>query len=219
MKKITKIEYQKNNKNRVNIYLDSNYEFGLDLDVVLEYGLKKGMDLEEGFIDEVLLSDSRKKAYSYALSVLARRPVSEKQLALKMKNKDYEHEIILFVIDKLKRNKYIDDEDYSERFINDKVNYSNFGKLKIKSALYSKGVERQIIEEKIGMIEDEDEARKAYDLAKKKLKTLDTKDSGKIKMKLVSFLINKGFEYSTVKGVITRIFGGEDLDGLDYYDD
>lgn len=219
MKKITKLEYQKNNKDRVNIYLDDEYEFGLDLDIVIEYSLKKGMELEEDFVDQVLLAENRKKAYNYAISILSRRPVSEKQLALKMKNKNYDYEIILFVVDKLKQNRYIDDEDYSERFIRNKVNYSSSGKLKIKSALYSKGIEREIIEEKLRMIGEEDEVCKAYDLAKKKLRVLNIEDRSKIKTKLVSFLTNKGFEYSTVKKAIRRVCDEECLDDEGLYDD
>lgn len=39
---ITKISAQKNNTERVNIFLDEKYAFSVDLDVLVQHDLKKG---------------------------------------------------------------------------------------------------------------------------------------------------------------------------------
>jgi regulatory protein len=41
MKKITKIEYQKKNKERFNIYIDDEYGFAVDISILIKYSLKK----------------------------------------------------------------------------------------------------------------------------------------------------------------------------------
>lgn len=205
MKKITKIEYQKNNKDRVNIYLDDNYEFGIDLDVMIKYGLYKDMILDDDFISEILFSENKTKAYNYAISLLSRTVKSENQVIRKMIEKGYDKELIEITIEKLKTNKYIDDNDYCERFIHDKINFSKDGRLKIKEALYNRGIDRRIIDEKLSVITDEDELEKAFELSQKKLKTLSNIDPLKKKMKLYNFLINKGFDYDTVNKVVSRV--------------
>ena len=72
MKKITKIEYQKKNKDRVSVYLDDNYAFGIDLNIMIKYSLAKNMELEDDFISEILKAEEEINAYNYAISVLSR---------------------------------------------------------------------------------------------------------------------------------------------------
>lgn len=211
MKKITKIEYQKNNKDRVNIYLDGKFEFGIDLNIMIKYSLSKNMELDNEFILEILMEEDKAKAYNYAISVLSRSPKSEKELRLKIIQKGYALELVNVIIDKLKANKYIDDDDYSDRFIHDKINISKYGKRKIKEALYNKGIDRSIIEEKLNLISTDDERDRAYTLGEKKLKNLSDVENAKKYVKVSNFLINKGFEYETVRKVVSKLLN------TDYY--
>lgn len=215
MKKITKIEYQKNNKDRVNIYLDDKFEFGIDLNIMIKYSLSKNMELDDEFITKILIEEDKIKAYNYAVSILSRSAKSEKELRKKMSEKGYELEFINITIDKLKINKYIDDNDYSDRFIHDKINFSKYGKRKIKDALNNKGIDRQIIEEKLSLISTDDEISRALTLGEKKLNSLTKEDKLKKYMKLSNFLIGKGFEYETVKKVVSKLLK-ENYDECDY---
>lgn len=205
MKKITKIEYQKNNKDRVNIYLDDEFGFGIDLNIMIKYSLSKNMELYDEFITEILMSEDKVKAYNYAVAVLSRSAKSEKELRVKMAEKGYESEFINITIDKLKLNKYIDDDDYSDRFIHDKINFLKYGKRKIKEALYNKGIDRKIIEEKLNLISTDDEIKRAFVIGEKKLTSLEKEDYSKKYAKLSNFLVGKGFEYETVKNVVSKL--------------
>ena len=44
---ITKIEIQKNNENRCNIYLDDNFYSGVESIIVFKYRLKVGMEIDK----------------------------------------------------------------------------------------------------------------------------------------------------------------------------
>lgn len=46
MPKITKIEVQKKNKERFNLFLDEQFEMGIDIDTLVKFNLKKGQQLE-----------------------------------------------------------------------------------------------------------------------------------------------------------------------------
>jgi regulatory protein len=205
LKKITKIEYQKNNKDRVNIYLDDKFEFGIDLNIMVKYSLSKNMVLDDEFISGILIEEDKTKAYNYAISVLSRSPKSEKELRLKITQKGYDVDLANIIIDKLKANKYIDDEDYSDRFIHDKINLSKYGRRKIKEALYHKGIDRQIIDEKLSLISMDDEIKRAYNLGEKKLKSMSNIENTKKYVKLSNFLIGKGFDYETVRKVVSKL--------------
>jgi len=219
MKKITKIEYQKKNKDRVSIYLDDNYAFGVDLNIMIKYSLAKNMELEDDFIREILKAEEEINAYNYAISVLSRTAKSEKQLRQKMLDKGYDAQFIENAIIKLKKQKYIDDEAYSESFINSKINVSKDGKLKIKEALYNKGIDKQIIADKLSEISNDEEIKRAYMLGTKKLRSIKEEDARKKRLKLTNYLINKGFEYSTVKKAVSKLQGSNDFDELNNFDE
>ena len=140
-------------------------------------------------------------------------------MMLKMQDKGYDQQFIENAIVKLKKQKYIDDEAYSEAFINNKVNISKDGKRKIKEALYNKGIDKQIIDEKLQEVTEEDEIKRACLLGAKKLRTIKEEDILKKRIKLANYLINKGFEYSSVKKAVSKLFDKNDFDKFDDFDD
>lgn len=205
MKKITKIEYQKKNKDRVNIYLDEEYAFAVDINILIKYSLKKDMLLNDELIDDILKSEEKISVYNYGIYILSKSAKCESELRLKMKNKGFEPQLIDNVINKLKEQKYLDDERYCEMFINDKINISKYGMRKIKEMLYFKGIDKEIIEEKLKDISREDEEERAYLLAVKKNNTIKEEDARKKYAKLSNYLLGKGFEYDIVKRIVSRI--------------
>lgn len=218
MKKITKIEYQKNNKNRVNIYLDDCFAFGVDLNIMIKYSLIKNMELDDNFIEEILKAEEEINVYNYALSVLSRSAKSEKELKAKMKEKGYDNQFIDNAVFKLKKQKYLDDERYSEMLINSKINVSKYGKRRLKESLYEKGIHKDIIDEKLNQLSEEDEFERAYLVGAKRLKSLKDEDTRKKSIKLSNYLINKGFEYSTVKKTVSKLLD-RSCDELDDFGD
>ncbi len=218
MKKITKIEYQKKNKDRVNIYLDDNFAFGIDLNIMIKYSLAKNAELEDEFIEEILKAEEEISVYNYAVSVLSRNAKSEKQLRDKMREKGYDDQFIDSAIEKLKQQKYLDDEKYSEMLISSKLNACKYGKRRIKEVLYEKGIERNIIEEKLKLVSEEDEIERACCIGAKKLRTLKENDTRKKNIKLSNFLINKGFEYSVVRKAVSRLID-VNCEEFDEYED
>ncbi|MBD1419371.1 recombination regulator RecX, partial [Staphylococcus aureus] len=53
MPKITKIEVQKKNKERFNLFLDEQFEMGIDIDTLVKFNLKKGQQLEAADMAEI----------------------------------------------------------------------------------------------------------------------------------------------------------------------
>lgn len=214
MKKITKIEYQKKNKDRFNIYLDEEYAFAVDINILIKYSLKKDMALSDDLIDDILKAEERISVYNYGLSVLSRGAKSEYELKIKMQDKGFDSGLIDNALNLLKDQKYLDDERYCEMFINDKINISKYGIRKIKEALFYKGIDRKIIDEKIKNISAEEEEARAFQLGKKKLAAIKEEDTRKKGMKLSNYLIGKGFEYETVKKVVRNLMN---IGFEDYY--
>lgn len=205
MQRITSIEVQKNNKDRISVYLDNKFAFGLDIAIYLKYNLKKDMELEENFIESILKAEEASKALNYAIQLLSRKDRTKKEIADKLLDKGYDIVIINNVLDKLLEYNYINDEIYCEKYIKDKINFSKYGKNKIKANLYAKGVDKNIISQKIIEIDNNLEYDRALALAHKKLPSLQKYDKLKVRAKLGNHLISKGFDFDVVNKVIREI--------------
>ncbi len=205
MRKITKIEYQKKNKDRVNVYIDDSFGFGIDLNILIKYSLTKNMELSDEFIEDILKSEEEINAYNFGLAVLSRNLKSEKQLKEKMLDKGYDLELIDRAMEKLKNRGYINDEYYCDCLVSSRIKVAKYGKRRIAQELYDKGVDREITDDKLKEISDEEEFERAYELGLKKLKSIKEEDTRKKSGKLSKYLIYRGFDYDTVKKVIEKI--------------
>src|SRR4030066_2340490 len=75
---ITGIKQQKN-KNRVNVYLDDKFGFGIDLDNFVLLHLKVDQELTEKEIEEIVKKAEFQKTYDKLLRFAMVRPRSEKE--------------------------------------------------------------------------------------------------------------------------------------------
>jgi hypothetical protein len=56
---ITKIEVQKNNEERANLYLDDDFCCGISIELVIKHQLKKGIQIDEEQLKEMILEDEK----------------------------------------------------------------------------------------------------------------------------------------------------------------
>lgn len=212
MSVITKIEIQKKNNNRVNIYVDDEFFTGLDLELVYTLNLDKGSIVDETKLKELISKDNLSKAKSKALRILNKAEQSEKTLRDKLS--DYDEDTINEVIKYMKESKYLNDNGFAKRIAYSNSNISRFGKNKIKQNLYKKGIDKEDIEDALSSIDDENELENALYLARKKIKLIKDKDKRKVYQKLIQHLTYKGFSYDITKKAISSVL--DDVDEYDY---
>lgn len=201
--KITSIEEQKKNKDRVSIFIDGSYAFSLHAEIAYKYHLKVGTEIDPSFLEEIGKVEEQKKANNYVLGLLSKSFKPEKQIADKMREKGFEQEYIDKSIDMMKDYKYIDDSRYAKSFTSDSLNFSKMGKNKIKNKLYQKGIDKETINETLNeLVDDEQQFEAALELGKKKYPTIRETDSRKKNQKLTTFLQYRGFSFDIIKKVL-----------------
>lgn len=203
--KITKIEQQKNNKERVNIYIDDKFAFGLMMEIKYKYDLQENMEIDEEYIQKVLREEELSKAKDQALKFLTYRQRSEKEIIDKLKKKGFEESIIDDTLNYLKKYKLVDDVEFAKAFMRDKINLNKFGPIRIKHELYKKGIDNNIIEKVLEENDEEDEYNRALNLAKKKLPSYKNDDKNAIYRKLGGFLQRKGYSYDCIFKVLKEL--------------
>ncbi|HZW40030.1 MAG TPA: regulatory protein RecX [Ignavibacteriaceae bacterium] len=190
---------QKKNEDTVLLQFDNGEFLYLTYDTFLSNGLRINKEISEEehkqLIDENRLFYIRKKAFS----LLARRKHAEKELRMKLYNKEYSKELIDIVISDLKERDYINDFEFAQLYVEENIRRKMWGKNKVNSELMKKGVSGDIIK-KIDEIyfADEDHSDAIHRLCEKKYNLLKHKklEPRQLKDKIISFLLSKGYDYS-----------------------
>lgn len=204
MSKITGIEIQKRNKNRVNLYVNNEYLLSLQAELVYKYNLSKNQEIDEEKLLEIARADDYEKAKNKALNSLSKVEKSEKKIREKL-SVDFDEEVIEDVIEFLKKHELVDDERFAEMIVSNDLNFKRVGKNRIKQNLYTKGIKREYIESAISDIDSDVELENAIYLAKKRLPRIKDKDINKVKNKLYQHLSYKGFSYDIIKSAIREV--------------
>ncbi|WP_294188438.1 recombination regulator RecX [uncultured Clostridium sp.] len=205
MNVITKIEVQKRNKDRSNVYIDNDYAFSLSNELVYKEGLKLNEKIDIERINAIAKEDNYIKCKTTALRIVEKSYKSEKELVDKLILKGYDNESINKTINVLKEYNFINDENYVKMYVKDKL--KQVGKKKIKYDLAKKGISDKIIDEEIYNIDSEYEKNTAYNLAIKKYNTIAKREADRFKLsqKLYRFLLSKGYSYDIVSSVVKEI--------------
>ncbi len=200
MGKITEISAQKNNKSRVNIYIDGEFAVALEAITALGAGLKVGSDADKKSLLRLQTESDGEAALKKATDYLSRRARTERELRDYLSGKGYSERVTDGVIGKLKNYGYVDDEGFVESYTE---TYSvTRGKQRIKRDLLRHGAQPELVEAAIGEIGDQREA--AERAAEKYLRTRPF--DGR---KLAAHLLGKGFEWDDVNHAV-RLFGGKE---------
>lgn len=198
---------RKDEKN-VSVYFEDGQRLILSEDTFYSSGLRKGDEISEDrfsfFVEQNILYYIKQRAISF----LARRFHSERELLLKLKTKSYEERLIKIVLQNLKDHSFIDDKNFASHFIEEKLKRKKWGMNKIKSALYTKGVSSKIIDELLKEFDNtENNLESITEIAAKKINQLRKRnvDEKKLYQKVITFLLSRGFDYETSSEVCRKI--------------
>lgn len=219
---ITKIEAQKKNKDRVNIYMNEEFEFACSAELIYIHNITRGRSIEKEELLDIINEDNYIKGKSYALHFLERSFKSQKQVSDKLLEKDFDAKTIDRVLEFLKQYDFIDDKRYVELYIKEKIRSS--GKNKIKFSLLKKGLPEELIKHGLDKITNQEQLEIAMNLAEKKIRILckSEKDIKKLYKKTSDYLIRNGYDFSIVNevlGKITKDMDNEDVSESEFSED
>ncbi len=201
---ITKIEVQKKNKERANIYVDDNFFCGLSVENIIKNHLKEGKQIEEDFLNVIKTQAEFDIAMNKALKYISKTQKTKKQVLDYLIKKGFEEELSNNVVDKLIEYKYVDDEVFVKNFI--KYKTKSNGNRKIALELKQKGVSQDLIEEAVlSYCEDKKNIFSVLDKYMK-FKQFDLKT----KQRAYRFLAGKGYNTDDIISCLNNYFKLED---------
>ena len=146
----------------------------------------------------------------YALYLIEFKDRTEKELRDKFKEKGYDENDTEDEIEFLKNYGYIDDKRYAEHFTHDAINIKKWGKMRIRTELLRKGVDRETVDNTIedAFFEVED------DLVLTQMQTrFKNSDFSNIKerTRIFNFFIRRGFSSDEIKGAMNKMCSFDDI--------
>jgi len=202
MRTITAIEEQKRRRERVSIFLDGRFAFSVGRGVVEEHGLHPGQVLSDSRVEELAAADLVGKCLNAALRLLSYRPRSEAEIRTRLSRRFY-METIEGVILRLRERQMIDDVAFATFWREERDSFSPRSRRLLKAELRNKGIDRELIDEVLDGIDDEESA---YRAAQKRVHTLAKEDYETFKRKLGAFLRRRGFSYEVVNHTTERLW-------------
>jgi regulatory protein len=190
---ITELKFQQRNKERVNIYLDGEYAFGLN--AVEAARLHKGQVLSEAEIAELKDQDERNRAFDRAVKFLSYRPRSRVEVERYLRGKSIDKAVRDDVIGRLEQAKYLDDEAFARFWLENRERFRPRGARALRYELRQKGVGHEIISQVLSDLDDEASAWRAVEGRLSRWSSLPGEE---FRQKVVGYLSRRGFDYSTI---------------------
>lgn len=219
MAKITSLKIQARNKNRVNVYLDEKFAFGL---VKIEaIRLRLGQELTEADITRLKNADDAEMTYEKTLNFLSYRQRSEVEIRRYLKKKEAPEDQIEAIVTRLKGAGLLNDSNFAEMWVDNRTTFKPKAKRVLKAELRAKGVPAAEIEAAVANVDEEQAARqlaqaRAPRLRRQKLNKQD------FKKKLGEYLARRGFTYEIISAAVEEAWnehGGDETEGDNENDD
>jgi regulatory protein len=202
---ITQISPQKRNKKRMNVFLDGEFSFSLDKELIIVLRLKENQSLTKEQVIEILKENELDKWYGRSLRFLSFRPRSEKEILDYLKKNEVGENLTQIILEKLKRYKLVNDEAFTKWLIEQRQGRSARSKRVIIQELKTKGIAKEMIDETLTeQMNPESELENATKIAVGKMRTLKRETRQKRRAKLTGFLLRRGFGWEIIKQVLPK---------------
>ena len=215
MKKVTALKMQARNKNRVNVYLDGEFAFGLVMIEAAKLHLEQV--LSDADIERIKKSDESEMAFEKAVKFISYRPRSEKEVRQNLKKKEIKAGLIDEAVQRLKRAGLLNDEQFAQMWVESRSHSKPKGARALKIELRQKGVPREAVDAAVAGTNDEEVARRLAASRAPRLKKLPKIE---FRRKLGSYLARRGINYEIISEVVERAWQefGEGTDTLENED-
>ncbi len=196
---ITALVVQQRNTDRVNVYLDGKFAFGLA--AIEAIRLKRGQVLNDADIERLQAADDMEKAREKALRFLGNRPRSEWEVRQNLQKAGHEAGTIDRVLERLRGVGLVDDAAFVRYWLDNRAQFKPKGALALRQELRRKGVEREVIDAVLAESEHADD-NAALRSALAKADRYRHLPRPEFAQKLGAYLARRGFDYGTVREAV-----------------
>jgi regulatory protein len=200
--KITAIEPQQKNPQRVNVYLDGEFAFGLA--TIVAAWLKVGQELSDEKVASLKAEDEGEVTYQKALHFISYRPRSSMEVRQNLTKRGISETLTAETVNRLQQNGQLNDEAFARAWTENRNEFRPRSKSALRMELRQKGLDEEIIQTVLE--EQVDEEALALAAARKYARRLEGREWTEFRKKLGGFLARRGFSYATLAPVVSEVW-------------
>ena len=158
---------------------------------------------------------TEQEAYLQLAALCAQAEHCEQEMRDKMRRWELDETVQNRIINRLIKERYVDDERYARAFVKDKIRYNKWGRRKVQQALWQKRIDADIQQRVLDEIEEKEYLDILRPLLKQKRKSIKAESDYELNQKLVRFALGRGFDFD----IIRQCLNVDDIDIEDIDDD
>ena len=145
---------------------------------------------------------SEKEAYLTLAALCAQAEHCQWEMLEKMRRWEVPEEAQARVMQRLVKERYVDDERYAQAFVKDKIRYNKWGRRKVDQALWQKHIDEDIRKRVLDEVDDEEYLSVLRPLLKQKRKSTKANSDYELNQKLMRFALGRGFTFDIIRQCI-----------------
>jgi regulatory protein len=202
MKKITAIQAQKKNPNRVSIDLDGEFAFGLSR--IVAAWLRVGQELSDEKIAALKTDDARELAYQKAMRFLGYRARSVQEVRDNLQKHEIPEAVIDEVLKRLQETNLLNDQEFAQAWVENRNTFRPRSRRALAMELRHKGLDDEVVQDVLD--KNVDENALALEAARKYLRKVQKLEWQDFRQKLGGFLGRRGFSYGVIAPVLRQVW-------------
>lgn len=195
----------------MNIHLDGEFAFGLAR--IVAAWLRVGQELSEEKIEQLQAEDARERAFQQAMLFLSYRARSESEIRQNLRKHEIPEPVIEQTLVRLREDGLANDSQFASAWVENRTAFRPRSRRMMALELRRKGLDEQVVSSAMANLDDE---ALAYEAAQKKAARYTDLDWNEFRKKLGDFLARRGFSYTVVAPVLTRIWNEAHRDEQHY---
>ena len=185
------IKYVKKANNQYKIYLENDEIINVYEDVILKHKLLYKKEIDNNLLKKLSNDNLNEEIYNKCVKYISVRIRSIEEIKDYMKNRQISSELIENTLDRLIKNKLLDDDKFTKAFVHDKLNFTTMGPFRIEQELKKHKIKNEIINKYLYEIDEETLDNKINKQINKLLKS--NKKKTNLRNKIYTNLLSLGY--------------------------
>lgn len=206
--KLTALRKNDLNKNEYELYVEGEYAFTISEEDYFRYYLYDKSEISLEQLDQIRYKTMFAKGVTTAIRYAVRQKRTEKQTEDYLIKKGFTEDVAHSVLHHLRKEKYLDDDDYARRYVKGRVNTTDKSLNMIIIELKHKGICEEMAE-KYAYEYKEIEYDRALKVATKRFgyfnESQEIKTKLKYQKKIFSFLMYRGYDRDIIYEIINKL--------------
>ena len=196
------IKYEKKSNGNYIIYFDNDTKLKIHEDIILKYKLLYKKQIDEFLLENIINDNNNYNIYNKCVKYIGVRLRSINEIKEYMTRLNVDKDLIDETIERLIKNKLLDDEIFTKAFVKDKFNFTTMGPYRIYEELKKHKIDDKIINKYVFEIDNNLLEEKINKQINKIIKS--NKNKPNLKNKIYHNLLNLGYSSEYILSNINK---------------